>query len=156
MATIKDFLQKGHPTVSLKDSLESVAPRFLGPWAAADEQADCLVVLDAEGRPAGLINAWLILRAIAIGAEKEDEPAVDALMKDRLQLPVTAAMATKFPVADPEDDLFSVLAPLGSNYFECIPVMEGEVYLGAVRTIDLFQAVAEEILGTSGGVFTDL
>jgi CBS domain-containing protein len=150
---IGEFLRADYPTISLKGSLQEAMDRLLDSSAS---RADCLVVVDADGRPVGLVNDWLVVRALAIGAERASEPAVDVLMKDRLRLPVSAAMAATFPVADPESDLFAVLAMLGSDLFECLPVMKDGKYLGAVRTIDVFQAVAEEVLGgASGGVFTE-
>jgi hypothetical protein len=34
--------------------------------------------------------------------------------------------------------------------------MKGSEYVGAIRTIDLFQAIADEVLSaSSGGLFTD-
>lgn len=159
MAQIKDFLHPDHPTIPLTTSLEEVAERFLHVASPdrAKEVADCIVVLGSDDRPVGLINASLLLAAVATGAKKEDEPAVDSLMKDRFQLPVSVAMAEDFPVVAPDDELFSVLTVLGKSYFECLPVMKGDQYLGAVRTIDLFQAIADEVLGAaSGGLFTEL
>ncbi|MEX2382785.1 MAG: CBS domain-containing protein [Opitutales bacterium] len=156
MTRIKSFVRKDHPSIPLTDSVENAIERLLDLSLPEEERADCLVVLDAADQPAGLINAWLLLRALAIGAEKEDEPAVDALMKKRLRLPVSSAMAEEFPSAHPEEDLFEVLGRLGSDYFECLPVIEGGHYLGAVRTIDLFQAVSSDVVSVaSGGLFTE-
>ena len=155
MPRVKEFLLKNYPSISAKESLESAIDLLLNPDLPPQERADCLVALDTEGRAAGLINAWLVLSALAVGAGKEEEPAVDALMRDRVKLPVTAAMATEFPVAHPDDDLLDTLGLLGANYFECLPVMKDGVYLGAVRTIDIFQAMAEEVLSSGGGVFTE-
>lgn len=153
MAKVKDFLRKDFPVVSPRDSLEDIISRILNP---GKEETSSFVVLDAEGRLVGVISTWLVLRALAIGAEKEEEPAVDSLMKKRTKLPVASAMAEEFPVANPEDDLFSALAVLELTYFDCLPVVKGETYLGAVRTIEIFQTVSEDILGgASGGVFSE-
>lgn len=156
MEKIEKFLQKNYPTVSPTASLESVVDLLLEASRSENAITDCLVVLGLDDRPVGLINSYLLLQAVAVGAGKEDEPAVDARMADRFQLPVSAAMAGTFPVVDPGDEIFSVLRALGDAYFECLPVMQGKKYVGAVRTIDLFQAVADEVLSaSSGGLFTD-
>ncbi len=156
MQKIEKFVQKNYPTVSPTASLESLVGPLLEASRSETSTTDCLVVMGIDHRPVGLINSYLLLRAVAVGAEKKDEPAVDARMADRFQLPVSAAMAEVFPVVGLEDEIFSVLAGLGEAYFECLPVMKGSEYVGAVRTIDLFQAIADEVLSaSSGGLFTD-
>ena len=118
-----------------------------------NESATVLVVLQPNGRYAGLLTLSRLIKSVLTGAlladleyirESDFEKTIYEMLHPHLNAPVTEVMDATVPFATPEHTLAQMLGLTQGRPLECFPVMaENGELAGVVYATDLFNAVAK-------------
>ncbi len=112
------------PDQTLRDVVALLAKHKIG----------VLVVVDASGKPAGIISERDIIRV----ADQN---------KNFFKTRVDTVMTKDVVVGSPDDDLKSVQQTMTQRKFRHLPVMEHGKLIGIVSISDLVKAIVEEYQG---------
>jgi CBS domain-containing protein len=108
-------------TISGTDTIRSAVARLV------QHNIGALVVVDAAGKPEGIVSERDIIRRLDAGDEIQ-------------ALPITSVMTRDVVFGTPQDDVDAVLATMTARHFRHLPVLENGDLIGVVSIGDVVKA----------------
>lgn len=144
--TVQHFIRKDPLTVPVESTLAEVMK------AMKDKSEHFAVVLGENGKVAGVISSWDILRIIVPDYMENDEHIAPFVAehdfadrtKQMAKTPVKSIMTANVVAIHPEDSLMKAAALMTEHHIHCLPVFDASGnLLGAVKQSEMRNAICE-------------
>lgn len=143
MTTAEDLMTKRFLRISTEHNLrEALALLLYGEQQNAETAA--IAVIDTQGNFAGTLTPECVVSGLSRHSSK-GHPTPESLqcaIDENFPATIDHVMKTNAPIANRKTSLAQLIAWLGEEKHECIPVCEDGSVIGLVYVSDVFKATA--------------
>jgi predicted transcriptional regulator len=146
----RDLMRTEFSTIRNDQSLAEAMQQLVGLQTKVTIP-NALIVVDREGRYAGILTArlltrsllalWMPEKSVREDAARHERELLEAV-QDRLQVPVRDALVRGIPPIAPDARLLTIIAAGAETRLEFMPVVDAGVAVGVLPVTAVFEAAA--------------